>query len=191
MYDEPTPDQWLSLSEASALLGVHASTLRRWADSGRVPCQRTPGGHRRFNRRKLLQMIEGTSFTGSRDVDPGQASDQPWHAPYAQAGLVAELRETGQRLSGILVQFLMREDDDERFLKEGTAHGEAYARQSMAAGIGLLDALEAFLFFRASFIDILGQMPGSDPGASIRLFARYDRFMGHVLRGFVTTYDKT
>ena len=35
--DIPTPDdaEWLSLHEASALLGVNTSTLRRWGDSGR------------------------------------------------------------------------------------------------------------------------------------------------------------
>ena len=87
MYDEPMPDQWLSLSEASALLGVHASTLRRWADSGRVPCQRTPGGHRRFNRRKLVQMIEGTSVAGVTYVDPGRAADQAWHKPGLEVSL--------------------------------------------------------------------------------------------------------
>ena len=36
------------LAGASAALGVSPSTVRRWADSGRVPSQRTAGGHRRF-----------------------------------------------------------------------------------------------------------------------------------------------
>ncbi|MBC8076106.1 MAG: helix-turn-helix domain-containing protein, partial [Chloroflexales bacterium] len=38
----------LSLREASALLGVHPSTLRRWADAGDIAVTITPGGHRRF-----------------------------------------------------------------------------------------------------------------------------------------------
>jgi excisionase family DNA binding protein len=43
-----TPD--LRLSEAAALLGIHPDTLRRWADEGKVPTVRTPGGERRFYR---------------------------------------------------------------------------------------------------------------------------------------------
>jgi len=189
MYDNAMPDQWLSLSEASGLLGVHASTLRRWADSGRVPCQRTPGGHRRFNRRKLLQMIEGTSLTSAGEMDLGLASDQPWHKLYSKAGLVDSLRQTGQRLSGILVQYLLREDADERFLEEGRGLGEHYATESIRAGIGLMDALHAFLFYRASFIDLLGQVPALEPGAGTRLYARYDRFMSQVLVAFMGTYQ--
>ena len=45
------PSDWLSLTEASRILGVSGATLRRWADDGRVPVFTTPGGHRRFSRR--------------------------------------------------------------------------------------------------------------------------------------------
>ncbi len=38
----------LSLHEASILLRVSRATVRRYADSGRLVCQRTPGGQRRF-----------------------------------------------------------------------------------------------------------------------------------------------
>ncbi|HEX9995641.1 MAG TPA: helix-turn-helix domain-containing protein [Abditibacterium sp.] len=38
----------LSLHEASILLRVSRATVRRYADSGRLTCQRTPGGQRRF-----------------------------------------------------------------------------------------------------------------------------------------------
>jgi molybdopterin-binding protein len=34
------------LGQAASLLGVSPDTLRRWADSGRLPVTRTPGGHR-------------------------------------------------------------------------------------------------------------------------------------------------
>ena len=43
--DQP---QWLSLREAAKRLSVHTTTLRRWADEGRIPVMLTPGGHRRF-----------------------------------------------------------------------------------------------------------------------------------------------
>ncbi len=38
----------LSSKEAAGYLGVHADTLKRWADLGEVASWLTPGGHRRF-----------------------------------------------------------------------------------------------------------------------------------------------
>jgi excisionase family DNA binding protein len=38
----------LTLGEAAERLGVHANTMRKWADQGIVPAVRRPGGHRRF-----------------------------------------------------------------------------------------------------------------------------------------------
>jgi excisionase family DNA binding protein len=43
----------LSVSSAARLLGVSVSSLRAWAAAGRVPHERTPGGHRRFDREEL------------------------------------------------------------------------------------------------------------------------------------------
>lgn len=38
----------LSLHETAILLRVSRVTVRRYADAGRLPCCRTPGGQRRF-----------------------------------------------------------------------------------------------------------------------------------------------
>lgn len=40
--------RWLTLKDASDVLGIHYTTLRTWADNGDIPVFRTPGGHRRF-----------------------------------------------------------------------------------------------------------------------------------------------
>jgi len=189
MSPDVSPDQWLSLSEASALLGVHASTLRRWADSGRVPCQRTPGGHRRFNRRMLRPMIDGVSYATHREIDPGQASDQPWHGRFVEAGLVDELRELGQRLSGVLLQYLLRTDADGRFLEDGRRLGATYAAESQGAGVDLMNSVRAFLFYRSSLIDIVAQAAAQEPMANARLFGRYDEFMSEVLLGLIGGYE--
>src|SRR5512147_1033263 len=47
-------DEWLSLSEAAKLLGVHPSTVRLWSDKGVLPTHRTSGGHRRYRRQEML-----------------------------------------------------------------------------------------------------------------------------------------
>ena len=40
----------LSSREVAQILKVNPSSVKRWADEGKLPCFRTPGGHRRFER---------------------------------------------------------------------------------------------------------------------------------------------
>lgn len=39
---------------AAEALGIHANTLRKWADEGRIPYEKTPFGQRRFDLGKIL-----------------------------------------------------------------------------------------------------------------------------------------
>src|SRR4030088_2933097 len=48
---------WLSLGEASRILGITPATLRRWADHGDVAAFVTPGGHRRFPRSTIESLL--------------------------------------------------------------------------------------------------------------------------------------
>lgn len=187
--NDSSSDDWLSLSEASTLLGVHTSTLRRWADNGRVVCQRTPGGHRRFSRRKLRPLMEGDAFEAMAEVPAAPLAEQPWHQRFVDAGLVDALRELGQRLGGIVVQFLMRSDNDPRHLEDGRSLGATYAARSRQAGIGLVDAVQAFLYYRTSFGDVLTQMPVQEGMTSYRLYNRYDQCMSAVLLGLIAGYE--
>jgi excisionase family DNA binding protein len=45
--------EWLTLGQAAKYLGVSESTVRKWADEGKLPAFSTPGGHRRFRRADL------------------------------------------------------------------------------------------------------------------------------------------
>ena len=45
--------EWISTKETTRMLGVAPTTLRRWADEGKLVCQRTAGGHRRFLRSSI------------------------------------------------------------------------------------------------------------------------------------------
>jgi excisionase family DNA binding protein len=49
MAEQPTPPEHLLTSaEVAALVFVDPKTVSRWAQAGKIPCVRTPGGHRRF-----------------------------------------------------------------------------------------------------------------------------------------------
>lgn len=114
------PDEkWLTLSQAAELLGVHPTTLRRWADNGDIPVQVTPGGHRRFLESELRKRIqrsedsapqstEQQAITFSRSSAP--ATDHTGRA-WADFALV----ETRQRLvSQPEPQWLMAFDEEHR-----------------------------------------------------------------------------
>jgi excisionase family DNA binding protein len=51
--------EWLTLGQAASFLGAAQSTVRKWADSGRLPTFYTPGGHRRFRRADLDAFLAG------------------------------------------------------------------------------------------------------------------------------------
>ena len=48
MNVKATTPRWVRVQRAADLLGVSASTVRRWAADGRIACQRTASGQRRF-----------------------------------------------------------------------------------------------------------------------------------------------
>ena len=62
----------LSTNEAAELLNVGASTIKRWADEGRIQCVKTVGGHRRFPRSAVAEMLNeatpDTSEISARQV---------------------------------------------------------------------------------------------------------------------------
>jgi putative two-component system response regulator len=57
------PIRTAGTADAAAAFGVSASTVRRWADSGHVPSERTAGGHRRF------AVTEMRSVLGEAEAD--------------------------------------------------------------------------------------------------------------------------
>jgi excisionase family DNA binding protein len=51
--------EWYTLGQAAAFLGAAQSTVRKWADAGRLHAFYTPGGHRRFRREDLEAFLAG------------------------------------------------------------------------------------------------------------------------------------
>ena len=56
------PERYLPISEAAKRLGVHHTTLRKWANSGKISCTRTVGGRRRFPESEINRLFKQHSF---------------------------------------------------------------------------------------------------------------------------------
>ncbi|MBO9381153.1 MAG: helix-turn-helix domain-containing protein [Roseiflexus sp.] len=203
MNVEPTDNEWLSLSEASALLGVAAATLRRWGDAGKVPMKRTLGGHRRFSRKGLLKVMQEAQPREQTPplaplsllrLDTHAMARADWHSRLMTHSNAERMRSLGQRLLGLLIQYINRQEEDERFLNEARAIGVRYGRETRQAGVSMHDTVQAFLFFRNSFSRLAMPVPGiaqpNDLDQAVALHARIDRFMDAVLLGAITGYEQ-
>jgi excisionase family DNA binding protein len=64
-------DELLSTVDVGRLAGVGPTAVKRWADQGMLPCVKTGGGHRRFERREVqrfLDSIRGPTSTAFVDL---------------------------------------------------------------------------------------------------------------------------
>jgi diguanylate cyclase (GGDEF)-like protein/excisionase family DNA binding protein len=59
---------WLRLGDAAAELGVSLNTLRRWSDAGKLTCYRSPGGHRRYRRADVEELLRTESGNAGETV---------------------------------------------------------------------------------------------------------------------------
>lgn len=199
---DPASEHWLSLHEASEILGVAASTVRRWGDTGRVPMKKTLGGHRRFARAAVMHLAHTTeqpapyrspASSHAWGVDSQQMARQEWHARLAARSDSATMRGLGQRLLGLLMQYMARLEDAPRFLAEARSVGANYGIEAYDMAISLHDTVEAFLFFRSAFAQMSIPLPGvgqtTDPAEAAALRNRIDQFMNAVLLGVIAGYE--
>ncbi len=165
-----TPSPWMTIHEASALIGVSPATLRRWCDQGDVKAFTTPGGHRRFSRSAILGLVpagrrtrpslRSLGETPERIVDevyhrkaPAVAEQVAWD-PAATAQDMEPFRDLGRRAALALLEHLEAPDPSTAASALGTAeelsaeHGRIAARRGLPMGA----AVDAFLGFRAVFL---------------------------------------
>ena len=196
--------QWLSLKEAARRLGVHPTTLRRWADAGQIHVWLTPGGHRRF------AVADVVSFAEERQR-ASPAPEQHWanqaldhtrreiaahqHAHWLQAADDAERetqRQLGRRLMAMVFQYVSSESGEE-LLAQARLIGYEYADQNSRLGLLLTEALEAFLVFRDSLAEVALQLPeASSAGQEThhRVLRRLNTILNTVQLAMVDRYGK-
>jgi excisionase family DNA binding protein len=202
--------EWLSLSEASALLGVHPTTLRRWADSGNIPCLRTPGGHRRFRTADIAAWTQGKQATAlapqsetlvqsavgytRQEMARRHVSLEPWYTAFSREEDRQQMRDTGRRLFGLAIQYMSRTREHEPVLQEGQRIGEFYGQQSAENNISLVDTVRALFFFRESLLRAAkpGQVnPGQYDAEDVRIHRQLRHFMDEVMYACLASYEAT
>lgn len=57
----PRAPRTMSLAEASKLLGFKPHVIREMADTGEIRASRTPGGHRRFLRESIEEILRNSA----------------------------------------------------------------------------------------------------------------------------------
>ena len=198
-------NDWLTLSAAATLLGVHPSTLRLWADQGEVASARTAGGHRRFRRADIDSFV-----TARRDARPenthtgqviaenalgrarmqmaeGRLRDEPWYLSLDDAKR-AQFRDAGRRLLKSLVQYLGEESD--HALEDAAELGRLYNHLGLRSHLSLAERVRVFLMFNGSLyqsmIDHYRSTGQRGAGQWATLHARVQDFSNTVLLALVS-----
>ena len=194
--------EWMTLSEASAFLGVDASTLRVWADAGRMEAYRTPGGHRRFDRAAL----EAFLARSRQEPEPKLAELIGPHAARLVPDALEQIRrqrwyrvldestaraigETCRGLMDALAGYLGGGARQQSALRAGEASGEVLGARVAALGLNAAEATEAFLFFKSIISDAVSMRLPLSPDGKVRSLRRIDTFLNRVLLRMMAAFE--
>lgn len=194
---------WLTLGEASRFLGVDASTLRVWADAGRIPTFRTPGGHRRFSRAALDEFLARSRRDAEpRLVDligphanrlvPGaveQIRRQQWYTVLDRASAAA-IGAVCHELMDALAGYMGGGGRQRDYLKAGERAGQALGARVASLPLSPSEATEAFLFFKGMITDAVSMRLPLSPDGKVRSLRRVDAFLSRVLVRMMSAYER-
>ena len=202
----PEPGGWLTLGNASRMLGVDESTLRRWADAGQIRAFRTPGGHRRFAQADVQAILSGQAYgprarpddLGTlalsrirRQLQRGPVHDAPWHIGAGEQER-ERMRVLGRRLVTFASDYLSGRS---RRGARGEAReiGHEYGRELAQAGLSLQQTLEAFTFFRRSLDQAtrqVAQKTGLSPEETLAHCEQIMSLADEVLLGIAESFEE-
>jgi excisionase family DNA binding protein len=121
----------MALSDAAEALGVSASTLRRWADGGRLRVVRTAGGHRRFAAEDVRRLSRASAGRTGPVLRPARLPDGPIPE------LAALVADEGPQLMERAVSLLYEPGGEGWFAGEaGVRHLETWIGAVRAAASG-------------------------------------------------------
>lgn len=165
----PARREWMSIHEASALVGVSSATLRRWSDAGDIKAFTTPGGHRRFSRAAVIGLLPADrrgrpnlERLGETPERMARAYRRDLQGTARLAPLIRQfgdedrepLREHGRRIATALLGFLDAPSAEAREASIAMAETGAAECGRIAGrrGLAMRETVEAFLRFRMPFI---------------------------------------
>lgn len=200
-------DEWLSLSDAAKLLGVHPSTVRLWSDKGALPVHKTQGGHRRYKRGEILLWAETNSRSREDVLEPEgmlqevvknvrmQISEGRLEAESWYQLLDEEARKQYRMGARSLFQGLMNylAANDEEAGTEAYAIGYEYASRARRYNLSYVDAAKAFLFFRDSLVESVIKVYSEANVSSKRatdVYTKIHTFTDEILISLLETYRK-
>jgi excisionase family DNA binding protein len=197
-------DEWLSLTGAANLLGVHPSTVRLWSDKGLLPVHKTQGGHRRYKRSEVLLWAE--TSRKSRVIEPesmmqevvknvrmqiseGRLQAESWYQKLDEDARV-QYRMSARSLFQGLMTYMATTDDDAA--SEAYALGYEYASRARRYSLSYVDAARAFLFFRDALVESVAKVYGDANvpfSQSGETFRKMHTFTDEILISLLQTYQ--
>ena len=149
-------DEWLSLSDAAEVLGVHPSTVRLWSDKGVLPVHKTQGGHRRYRRSEISLWAETSQK--SSEIEPenmmqevirnvrmqiseGSLQAESWYQKLDEDAR-GQYRMGARSLFHGLMNYVTA--NDEEAASEAYAIGYEYASRAHRYSLNYVDAVRAF-----------------------------------------------
>lgn len=200
--------KWLSLKQAADQLGIHPTTLRRWADQGDIPVYITPGGHRRFLESDVQAVLGGGSLN-LQETKPERAwatrallttqerlRDSHTGVRWLQAfdeDMRAEQRELGKHLLAVIMQHIALPDGDESLLVEAEQIANRYAENCKQIGLSAAQGLEIIVFFRDNMTETALKMPqvaSIDEDNRLRLLRKLNQIFNLVQIKLVEAYQE-
>ena len=198
-------NDWLSLSQIADVLGVHPSTVRNWADQGRIPYHRTQGGHRRFRRSEVelwmqaqranepseAQLVVQNALKSTRfKIGEGRLEAEPWYQKLDDNAR-DQYRLSGRSLMQGLIAYLSTDGSEAE--SEARSLGYEYASRGRRYGLSILDATQAFLFFRNTLQDsmlaVYEAAAVRSPSVWSAMFRRINAFTDRILVTLLETYE--
>jgi excisionase family DNA binding protein len=200
-------DEWLSLSDAARLLGVHPSTIRLWSDKGTIPVHKTQGGHRRYKRGEILLWAESNSKSRNEAVEPegmmqevvknvrmqiseGRLQEESWYQKLDDEARV-QYRMSARSLFQGLMNYMAT--NGEEAATEAYAIGYEYASRARRYQLSYVDAAKAFLFFRDTLVESVIKVYTEANVPSKRateMYAKMHTFTDDILISLLDTFSK-
>lgn len=205
MSEENTPfGEWLSLSAAAEMLGVHPSTVRLWSDKGLLPVHRTQGGHRRYRRSEVQlwaqtareqkavdaeDMLQSAVRNVRMQVSEGRLEAEAWYQKLDEAAR-AQYRQGARLLFQGLMTYLS--SDGQEAASEAYAIGYEYASRARRYNLSYVEAARAFMFFRNALMDsvvgVYSQANIPSGRAWEDMLHKMHAFTDHILLSLLETY---